>query len=79
MRDNRNMRVIEAMMADGPDGSEIDKLFAAAKRAEKERCSWDATIGPADKALRRLGRTSSGKDYNKLAQYAQTNAKHISV
>ncbi|KAK8876876.1 hypothetical protein PGQ11_001822 [Apiospora arundinis] len=75
-RDNDEFGALERMMAPGGD---VDALLAQAKEWEAKHCSWEATIGPAVKALRRLGRTSSGKDYKKLAQYAQTHAKPVSA
>ncbi|KAK6857256.1 hypothetical protein PG995_007443 [Apiospora arundinis] len=75
-RDNDEFGALERMMAPGGD---VDALLAQAREWEAKQCSWEATIGPAVKALRRLGRTSSGKDYKKLAQYAQTHAKPVSA
>lgn len=75
LRDNDEFQALERMVA----GGDLDSLLATARAAEAERCSWEATIGPAVKALRRLGRTSSGQDYTKLAEYAQAHAKPISV
>ncbi|KAH7183240.1 uncharacterized protein B0J16DRAFT_373745 [Fusarium flagelliforme] len=54
---------------------EFKKLLDLAVAEEKKYCSWEATVGPAIKALRRLGRTSAGKDMNKLADYAKTHQK----
>jgi hypothetical protein len=50
-------------------------LVGLALQQEKEQCSWEATIGPAVKALKRLGRTSAGQDMDKLAEYAKTHQK----
>ncbi|KAK8073434.1 hypothetical protein PG994_004333 [Apiospora phragmitis] len=58
-RDNDNFQGFELMVSSG----DLDKLLATAEAWEKEHCSWEATIGPAIKVLRRLGRTSSGKEY----------------
>lgn len=54
---------------------DIESLADHAAAWEKTHCSWESTIGPAVKALRRLGRTSAGKDHAKLAQYAKEHAK----
>ncbi|RFN47474.1 hypothetical protein FIE12Z_8269 [Fusarium flagelliforme] len=54
---------------------EFKKLLDLTVAEEKQHCSWEATVGPAIKALRRLGRTSAGKDMNKLADYAKTHQK----
>ncbi|KAK6839276.1 hypothetical protein PG987_005142 [Apiospora arundinis] len=75
-RDNDEFGALERMMAPGGD---VDALLAQAREWEAKQCSWEATIGLAVKALRRLERTSSGKDYKKLAQYAQTHAKPVSA
>lgn len=61
------------------DQGEFQKLLDLAEAEEKEHCSWEATIGPAIKALRRLGRTSAGKDMNKLAEYAKVHQKPQTV
>ncbi|KAF4985647.1 hypothetical protein FGRMN_11138 [Fusarium graminum] len=57
------------------DEGEFKKLLELAEREEKEHCSWEATIGPAIKALKRLGRTSAGKDMTLLAGYAKAHQK----
>jgi len=54
---------------------DLKKLLDLAVAEEKEHCSWDATTGPAIKALRRLGRTRAGEDMNKLADYAKAHQK----
>jgi hypothetical protein len=68
---------VAAMMAvdEVVKGTEFDTLMAEATKLEKQNCSWEATIGPAMKALRRLGRTSAGKDFDKLANYAKDHGK----
>ncbi|KAK8872357.1 hypothetical protein PGQ11_002871 [Apiospora arundinis] len=75
-RDNDEFAALERMMEPGGD---IDSLLAKAKDWERKKCSWEATIGPAVKALRRLGRGSSGHDFAELAKYAQAHAKPVSV
>jgi len=57
------------------EGPDLGALVSGATELEETCCSWQATIGPAVKALRRLGRTSAGKDFDKLAKYAKEHAK----
>ncbi|KAM0226717.1 hypothetical protein ACHAP5_012330 [Fusarium lateritium] len=54
-------------------------LINYAVAVEEENLSWEATIGPAIKALKRLGRTSAGKDVERLAQYAKEHQKPQTV
>lgn len=60
------------------DGSDLDSLLDRAIALEKQHCSWEATIGPVIKAIRRLGRMSDGKDYENLASYARQHQKSTS-
>lgn len=57
------------------EGGEFDGMVKSATDLEKANCSWQAIIGPAMKALRRLGRTAAGKDFDKLAKYAKEHGK----
>ncbi|KAK8109475.1 hypothetical protein PG999_007612 [Apiospora kogelbergensis] len=75
MRDDDEFECLERMMANGDVGT----LLQRAQELEVQHCSWKATIGPAVKALRRLGCTSSGKDYNNLAQYAKDHAQPVAA
>ncbi|RBR26386.1 uncharacterized protein FIESC28_00791 [Fusarium coffeatum] len=61
------------------DSPDFKWLMDYAAAAEKENLSWEATIGPAVKALKRLGRTSAGKDFDKLAAYAKAHQKPQTV
>lgn len=69
--DDVNVLGIEEMIACG----DLDSLLDEAIKTEKKDCSWEATIGPAVKAIKRLGRTSDGKDHEKLANYAKAHQK----
>ncbi|UZP37038.1 hypothetical protein NXS19_004854 [Fusarium pseudograminearum] len=73
--DNYAAMAIETLI----DAEDLKTLVDLAIQKEKEQCSWEATIGPAVKALRRLGRTSSGVDMDRLAQYAKVHQKPMSV
>ena len=61
------------------DSPDFKWLMNYAAAVEKENLSWEATIGPAVKALKRLGRTSAGKDFDKLAAYAKAHRKPQTV
>lgn len=63
--------IIEDIMGSG----DLDTLLETATALERKYCSWEATVGPALKAIRRLGRTSAGKDVDNLARYAQIHEK----
>lgn len=65
--DHNAMVGIAAMTACG----DIDTLLNSAIKLEKASCSWAATVGPAVKALQRLGRTSAGYDFDALAEFAR--------
>jgi hypothetical protein len=61
------------------DAGELKTLLGLAVKQEKEQCSWETTIGPAVKAIKRLGRTSAGKDMERLAEYAKAHQKPVAV
>ncbi|KAJ5224158.1 uncharacterized protein N7469_007661 [Penicillium citrinum] len=69
--DNDEITAIDNMVASG----DLDKIVDASIAWEQENCSWEATIGPAMKAIKRLGRTAVGRDFKSLAQYAQDHQK----
>lgn len=69
--DEDEITVIEDMLAARDIGWVVDE----AVKLEGEKCSWDGNIGPALKAIRRLGRTSAGQGYEDLAQYAKDHQK----
>ena len=61
------------------DSGDFKWLINYAAAVEKDNLSWEATIGPAVKAIKRLGRTSAGKDFDKLAAYAKAHQKPQTV
>ena len=61
------------------DSGDFKWLMNYAAVVEKENLSWEATIGPAVKALKRLGRSSAGKDFDKLAAHAKAHQKPQTV
>lgn len=67
------VKALKVLLDDGT----LDNLVDQAAQWEKEYCSWDVTIGPAVKALRRLGSTSAGQDFNSLARYAKDHEKPL--
>jgi hypothetical protein len=69
--DDVNVLGIEMISA----SADFDSLLNVAIELEEAECSWEVTIGPAVKAIRRLGRTSAGRDYEKLAAYAKVHQK----
>jgi hypothetical protein len=69
--DDVNIMGIEELMACG----DVDSLLDKAIELEREHCSWATILGPALKAIRRLGRTSAGQDDQKLATYAKEHQK----
>ncbi|KAM0187025.1 hypothetical protein ACHAPA_011842 [Fusarium lateritium] len=73
--DNHAATAIEMIL----DSEDFNWLINYAVAVEKENLSWEATIGPAVKALKRLGRTSAGKDVEKLAEYAKAHQKPQTV
>ncbi|KAJ5982616.1 hypothetical protein N7451_012716 [Penicillium sp. IBT 35674x] len=52
-------------------GGVLDKISSL----EKNKLSWEKTIGPSCIAIIRLGKRSAGKDAEKLAEYARAHAK----
>ncbi|EKJ70219.1 hypothetical protein FPSE_09593 [Fusarium pseudograminearum CS3096] len=73
--DNHAATALEVLI----DAGDLKTLVGWSVTQEREQCSWEATIGPAVKALRRLGRTSAGKDMQKLAEYAKAHQKPVKV
>jgi hypothetical protein len=53
----------------------LDSIVDLAAAFERDHCSWESTIGPAVKALKRLGRTAAGKDFKDLVQYAKNHPR----
>ncbi|KAJ4111433.1 hypothetical protein NW768_011786 [Fusarium equiseti] len=73
--DNHAATAIEHIL-DSPDFKWLINYAAA---VEKENLSWEGTLGPALKALKKLGRTGVEQGFDNLAAYAKAHQKPVTV